>query len=121
MEGECFGEQVLTHTPHLDCELSVPGAAVGVAGTKKGDGVVAFLNDEHTDHLLVAVHDEIPTKLVRIFSHLYQLLPTHARQVTTAGPDHDWDRPEVGSEGVAAPVDVSRDLSDKVGRVGLTG
>ena len=74
MEGEGLSVEVLPHAAHLHCELGVSWAPVGVGGTQEGHGVVSLLKDQHTDHLLVAVYDEIATEFVAVLCQLYQLL-----------------------------------------------
>ncbi len=70
MESEGFGVEVISYTTHLDGKLSVSGTTIGIWGSEEGDGVVSFLDDEHTDNFLVAVYDEVAAEFVGVFIEL---------------------------------------------------
>lgn len=91
MKSESFGVEIVSDATHLNCELSVPRATICVRRSEKSNGIVSFLNDEHSDYFLIAIYDEVTSELIGIFVKFDQFLLAKPAQMTAVGSDHDWD------------------------------
>jgi hypothetical protein len=85
VQGKCLSEEVLPHTSHLHSELCVPRSSVGVGGAEEADGVVPFLENQHTDNFLVAIDNEVPSELVLVFCQFDQLFGSQFVEPTMMG------------------------------------
>jgi hypothetical protein len=121
VQGKCLSEEVLPHTSHLHSELCVPRSSVGVGGAEEADGVVPFLENQHTDNFLVAIDNEVPSELVLVFCQFDQLFGSQFVEVTVLGTHHDGDLSQISCECVDIVVDLSSDLSNQRSRICLAG
>ena len=121
VESKCLSEEVLPYTSHLHSELCVPRSSVGIRGAEEADGVVPFLEHQHTDDFLITIDNEVPTELVLVFCQFDQFFRSQFVEVTVLGTHHDGDLSQIGCECVNIVVDLPSDLSNQRSRICLAG
>lgn len=66
MQCKCFCIEVLSHTSHLYCVLSVARTSIRVTWSQKGNWIVTLLNNQHSNYLFISIDDKVASKLIRI-------------------------------------------------------
>jgi len=82
MQRQCLGMHVLTHAAHLNGVRREETTAVLEVRSRKANRIVTFVDNQHSDDLLVAVDYEISSELVHILTTANEVVLAHASQVT---------------------------------------
>lgn len=91
MQGEGLGVEIVPDASHLYCELSVSRTSVCVGRPQEGNWIVPFLHNQHSDYFLVAIYNEITTKLIRILVCFDELLLIQSCQMAIVRSYHNWN------------------------------
>ena len=71
---ECLSEEIISNTSHLNCILSVEFSSVDKVRSHKGHWIVSLSHDEHSHDSLIAIDNEIASKLSHVFMLLNEFL-----------------------------------------------
>ena len=75
---------------YLNTELGVCVSTLDEGTTNDGHGEVPLADNQHSDELLVSVHNEVTTQFLRLFLASNELLGGRLFEVAAVGAQHDW-------------------------------
>lgn len=88
MQSDSLSILILPYAFDLQSELSEIDSFINIGRPAKGNGIIPFSGNEHSDNLLNPIDNEIASKFIAIFLGSDQLIRGKAGKVAIFAFDH---------------------------------